>query len=228
MIDDDTHLTGRVAHYFEQNGYSVMVSQDGQSGLSTLARHAIDLVILDPMLSDMDGLDFCRRLRALPAPLGQTGVLMLSAKCGTMDRIAGIEMGADDYQPKPFEPRELLARARAILRRNRDTLMLEKQTLRFGSLAIDCAARAVTVGTDTCKLTAHQFNLLVALAERPGHVLTRSQILKAVHGRELGEYARSIDVHMGRIRAAIETDPKIPRRIVTVRGMGYLFSRQQD
>jgi DNA-binding response OmpR family regulator len=138
-------------------------------------------------------------------------------------------MGADDYLPKPFEPRELLARIRAILRRGGEGVAAaSSKTLRFGSLEIDRDARSVTVAGAPCELTSYQFDLLVALAERAGRVLTRDQIMEAVRGRELEAFDRSIDVHMGRIRAAIETDSKDPKRILTVRGVGYVFARQQD
>jgi DNA-binding response OmpR family regulator len=146
-----------------------------------------------------------------------------------MDRIIGLEMGADDYLPKPFEPRELLARVRAILRRKTEPVSsVTANQLRFGSLAIDRDARTVTVANEPCDLTSYQFDLLVALAERAGRVLTRDQIMEAVRGRELEAFDRSIDVHMGRIRAAIESDPKDPKRILTVRGVGYVFARQQE
>jgi DNA-binding response OmpR family regulator len=153
---------------------------------------------------------------------------MLTAKGDPLDRIIGLELGADDYLPKPFEPRELLARIRAILRRQGDTANTANKVLRFGSLEIDRDARSVTVNGQPADLTSYQFDLLVALAERAGRVLTRDQIMEAVRGRELEAFDRSIDVHMGRIRAAIETDSKNPRRIVTVRGAGYVFAKQQD
>jgi DNA-binding response OmpR family regulator len=154
---------------------------------------------------------------------------MLTAKGDPMDRIIGLELGADDYLPKPFEPRELLARIRAVLRRRGDgATSPANATLRFGSLEIDRDARTVTVGGQPADLTSYQFDLLVALAERAGRVLTRDQIMEAVRGRELEAFDRSIDVHMGRIRAAIESDPKSPTRILTVRGVGYVFARQQD
>ena len=141
-----------------------------------------------------------------------------------------MELGADDYLPKPFEPRELLARIRAILRRRESGSGSTPAIplLRFGSLEIDRDARSVTVAGDVCELTSYQFDLLVALAERAGRVLTRDQIMEAVRGRELEAFDRSIDVHMGRIRAAIEADAKNPRRILTVRGVGYVFAKQQD
>ena len=153
---------------------------------------------------------------------------MLTAKGDPLDRIIGLELGADDYLPKPFEPRELLARIRAVLRRRTEGAPATNQVMRFGALEIDRDARAVTVAGAACELTAYQFDLLVALAERAGRVLTREQIMEAVRGRELEAFDRSIDVHMGRIRAAIESDPKNPKRIVTVRGAGYVFAKQQD
>jgi len=182
------------------------------------------------MLPDMDGLDVCRRIRALQGPAAQVPVLMLTAKGDPMDRIIGLELGADDYLPKPFEPRELLARIRAILRRRTDggSASAAPQVLRFGTLEIDRDARTVTVAGELADLTSYQFDLLVALAERAGRVLTRDQIMEAVRGRELEAFDRSIDVHMGRIRAAIEVDAKNPRRILTVRGVGYVFAKQQD
>jgi len=145
-----------------------------------------------------------------------------------MDRIVGLELGADDYVPKPFEPRELLARIRAVLRRRGGGGQPAAKVMRFGSLEIDRDARTVTVGGKPCELTSYQFDLLITLAERAGRVLTRDQIMEAVRGRELEAFDRSIDVHMGRIRAAIEADPKNPKRILTVRGVGYVFAKQQD
>jgi len=170
----------------------------------------------------------CRRIRGLPGALAATPILMLTAKGDPMDRIIGLEMGADDYLPKPFEPRELLARVRAVLRRHGEGAPAASNQLRFGTLEIDRDARLVSVAGQACELTSYQFDLLVALAERAGRVLTRDQIMEAVRGRELDAFDRSIDVHMGRIRAAIEMDAKNPKRILTVRGVGYVFARQQD
>jgi two-component system phosphate regulon response regulator OmpR len=154
-------------------------------------------------------------------------VLMLTAKGDPMDRIIGLELGADDYLPKPFEPRELLARIRAILRRKSDVSATGRTRMQFGSLDIDRDARTVSVKGQLCDLTSYQFDLLVAMAERAGRVLTRDQIMEAVRGRELEAFDRSIDVHMGRIRMAIEDDHKTPERILTVRGVGYVFAKQQ-
>ena len=165
----------------------------------------------------------------MPGAAANVAVLMLTAKGEPMERIIGLEMGADDYLPKPFEPRELLARVRAVLRRRASGGRPEVTTqLHFGSLAIDRDARSVNVAGVACELTSYQFDLLVALAERAGRVLTREQIMEAVRGRELDAFDRSIDVHMGRIRAAIEVDAKVPKRILTVRGVGYVFARQQE
>jgi DNA-binding response OmpR family regulator len=232
MIEDDTRLATMVAEYLEQSGYAVSHCGDGLSGLNHLTQPpggtAPELVILDLMLPDIDGLEVCRRIRALPTPASSVPVLMLTAKGDAMDRIIGLELGADDYLPKPFEPRELLARIRAILRRKGEASAPSGKVLRFGSLEIDRDARTVTVSGTPCELTSYQFDLLVTLAERAGRVLTRDQIMEAVRGRELEAFDRSIDVHMGRIRVAIEADAKDPKRILTVRGVGYVFARQQD
>ena len=234
MIEDDARLAQMVGEYLGQSGLQVTHRADGKSGLAQLqgpdAGPLPDLVILDLMLPDMDGLEVCRRIRSLQGHAAQVPVLMLTAKGDPMDRIIGLELGADDYLPKPFEPRELLARIRAILRRRTDggNATAATQVLRFGTLEIDRDARTVTVAGELADLTSYQFDLLVALAERAGRVLTRDQIMEAVRGRELEAFDRSIDVHMGRIRAAIEVDAKNPRRILTVRGVGYVFAKQQD
>ena len=238
MIEDDARLAGMVADYLAAAGFAVDHAPDAKRGLDALAvppQALPDLVILDLMLPDLDGLEVCRRLRALPGEAGRVPVLMLTAKGVPMDRVIGLEVGADDYLPKPFEPRELLARIRAILRRRHVPLadgtvdpQAGEPPLRFGSLEIDRAGRRVSVGGQSASLTAYQFDLLLALAGRAGRVLTRDQIMEAVRGRELEAFDRSIDVHMGRIRAAIEVDPKNPRRILTVRGVGYVFAREQD
>ena len=230
MIEDDARLAQMVSEYLTKSGFGVAHAADGQAGLEQVQQHAPDLVILDLMLPDIDGLEVCRRIRALPGALAKVSVLMLTAKGDPMDRIIGLEIGADDYLPKPFEPRELLARIRAVLRRRSDNTSeaAAATMMRFGTLEIDRNARTVTVGGALADLTSYQFDLLVAMAERAGRVLTRDQIMEAVRGRELEAFDRSIDVHMGRIRAAIEVDAKNPKRILTVRGVGYVFAKQQD
>ncbi|TAM38975.1 MAG: response regulator transcription factor [Burkholderiaceae bacterium] len=228
MIEDDARLASMVKEYLGQSGFVVSHAGDGLGGLMRLQELAPDLVILDLMLPDIDGLEVCRRIRSLPGEAALVPVLMLTAKGDPMDRIIGLELGADDYLPKPFEPRELLARVRAILRRRVEGAKPTTKVIRFGSLEIDRDARSVTVGGAPSELTSYQFDLLVALAERAGRVLSRDQIMEAVRGRELEAFDRSIDVHMGRIRAAIEQDAKNPKRILTVRGVGYVFAKQQD
>jgi DNA-binding response OmpR family regulator len=231
MIEDDARLAQMVSAYLGQSGYEVTHAGDGESGLEQLPLLQPELVILDLMMPGIDGLEVCRRIRALPNGLSRVPILMLTAKGDPMDRIIGLEIGADDYLPKPFEPRELLARIRAVLRRRGEAGSSPERTtpvLRFGSLEIDRDARMVQVHGKTCDLTSYQFDLLVAMAERAGRVLTRDQIMEAVRGRELEAFDRSIDVHIGRIRNAIEDDSKEPKRILTVRGVGYVFAKQQE
>src|SRR5262245_27325441 len=223
MIEDDARLAAMVAEYLGEAGVRVSIVDRGRAGLERLAGEAFDALVLDLMLPDMDGLEVCRQVRATSADLP---VLMLTARGDAMDRVVGLELGADDYLPKPFEPRELLARLRAILRRRQPGR--PSQVLRFGRLEIDREARVVRVDGTERSLTAHQFMLLVALAEKAGRVLSRDALMDLVKGEALEAFDRSIDVHISRIRAAIEDDPKKPRRILTVRGAGYVFARQQD
>ncbi|MEY3886038.1 MAG: Transcriptional regulatory protein OmpR [Pseudomonadota bacterium] len=227
MIEDDERLAKMVGDYLRQSGFGFAHAADGAHGLSAVQLTPPDLVILDLMLPDMDGLQVCQKIRNMGGAQAQTPVLMLTAKGDPMDRIIGLELGADDYLPKPFEPRELLARIRAILRRKNDAGFSGQTRMQFGSLEIDRDARTVNVKGHLCDLTSYQFDLLVAMAERAGRVLSRDQIMEAVRGRELEAFDRSIDVHMGRIRMAIEDDHKTPERILTVRGVGYVFAKQQ-
>jgi DNA-binding response OmpR family regulator len=222
LVEDDRRLAEMVSEYLGEAGFSVSVAGDGRTGLARLAAEPCDALVLDLMLPDMDGLEVCRQLRAF----SDVPVLMLTARGDAMDRVVGLEIGADDYLPKPFEPRELLARLRAILRRRDRTR--SSNVLRFGRLEIDRDARGVRVDGAERSLTGHQFALLVALAERAGRVLSRDTLMDLVRGEELEAFDRSIDVHVSRIRAAIEDDPKRPRRLLTVRGAGYVFARQQD
>jgi DNA-binding response OmpR family regulator len=230
MIEDDHRLAQMVGEYLHQSGFEVHHASGGVQGLQMVQTLHPALVLLDLMLPDIDGLEICRRVRALPDDHAHTPLLMLTAKGDPMDRIIGLEVGADDYLPKPFEPRELLARIKAILRRKHgsEENTTSSEILKFGSLSIDKNARQVSVNGNICDLTSYQFDLLWVLAERAGRVLTRDQIMEAVRGRELEAFDRSIDVHMGRIRAAIEEDAKTPKRILTVRGVGYVFAKQQD
>jgi DNA-binding response OmpR family regulator len=221
LIEDDVRLAEMVSEYLGKAGFRVTVAAEGRAGLERLTREPFDALVLDIMLPDMGGLDVCRQLRVK----SDIPVLMLTARGEPMDRVVGLEMGADDYLPKPFEPRELLARLRAILRRGRAGG--PSNVLRFGRLEIDRDARVVRVEDAERNLTGYQFTLLVALAERAGRVLSRDALMDLVKGETLEAFDRSIDVHISRIRAAIEDDPKRPRRILTVRGAGYVFAREQ-
>ena len=235
MIEDDHRLAHMVSAYLEQSGFAVHHAATAEEGLTHLQTSAtpVALVLLDLMLPDADGLDVCRRIRNLGGTRGNTPVLMLTAKGDPMDRIVGLEVGADDYLPKPFEPRELLARLRAILRRAPGASTSNAgghargDVLTFGRLEIDRGAREVRVDGAARELTSYQFTLLAALAGHSGRVLSREAIMDLVKGEALEAFDRSIDVQISRIRQAIEDDPKKPRRIITVRGSGYVFAKAQ-
>jgi DNA-binding response OmpR family regulator len=223
MIEDDAHLAAMVSEYLGRNGFAVTVAPRGDRGLALLAKGGFQAVLLDVMLPDLDGFEVCRRIRAQ----ADVPVLMLTARGDDTDRIVGLELGADDYLPKPFNPRELLARLKAVLRR-RAAGPDRRPVLRFGRLEIDREARRVRLDGRERPLTGHQFDLLAALAENAGRVLSRDALMERVRGDALEAFDRSIDVHVSRIRAAIEDDPRRPRRILTVRGAGYVFARAQD
>jgi DNA-binding response OmpR family regulator len=230
MIEDDVRLATMVADYLRQAGYSVSHGEDGGAGLAILAKTAADIVLLDLMLPDGDGLDVFRRIRAMSGPAALTPVIMLTAKGDPTDRVVGLEIGAEDYISKPFEPRELLARIRVVLRRGAASTQ-GSDVLRFGRLEIDRAARVVRIDGADKVLTSHQFALLQAMAERPGRVLSREQLIEFATNEPQAYdpvFDRSVDVHIGRIRAAIEDDVKQPSRIITVRGSGYVFARAQS
>jgi DNA-binding response OmpR family regulator len=222
LIEDDERLAEMLAEYLGEAGFEASVCHDAAGGLARLARGGVDALILDVMLPDLDGFELCRRVRAgsdLP-------ILMLTARGEETDRIVGLELGADDYLPKPFSPRELLARLRAILRRR--SAGAPADCLRFGRLEIDRDARTVKLGGEPRTLTSHQFELLWALAQNAGRVLSRERLMELVRGESLEAFDRSIDVHVSRIRAAIEDDPAHPRRVLTVRGAGYVFARSPE
>ena len=221
LIEDDGRLAEMVSAYLGQSGFRVSRAANGAAGLQMQAGDSFDIVVLDLMLPDMDGIDVCRQLRRR----GNVPILMLTARGDAMDRVIGLEMGADDYLPKPFEPRELLARLRAILRRGR---AVPESVLRFGRLEIDCNAREVRLDGEPRPLTSHQFGLLLALARRAGRVMTREALMDIMKNEPLEAFDRSIDVHISRIRAAIEDDHKKPRRVITIRGVGYVFAKAQD
>lgn len=222
IIDDDTRLSAMLRDYLSANGYGVHAAATGTAGLADQARAPADAVILDVMLPDLDGFEVLRGIRAG----SDVPVLMLTAKGDETDRIVGLEIGADDYLPKPFSPRELLARLRAILRRR--SAPTTAGMLHFGRLEIDPGSRVARLDGRPCDITGHQFDILLALAEKAGRILSREQLLDRVKGIETDAFDRSVDVHVSRIRAAIEDDPRHPRRIITVRGAGYVFARRQD
>jgi DNA-binding response OmpR family regulator len=224
LIEDDSRLAAMVSEYLGKAGFHVVHAETGARGLALHGREPPDVVILDLMLPDGDGLDICRQMRARsdsPIP-----ILMLTARGDPMDRVVGLEMGADDYLPKPFEPRELLARLRAILRRRHAGP--RPDVLRYGRIEIDRGSREVRLDGAPRPLTGYQFALLLALAEHAGRVMSRDALMDLIKGEQMEAFDRSIDVHVSRIRAAIEDDPKRPRRVITVRGAGYVFAKAQD
>ena len=231
MIEDDVRLAAMVRDYLAANGFDVGHAETGQAAISDLLRNGADVILLDLMLPDGDGLDLFKRIRALPNGRGAAPVIMLTARGDPADRVVGLELGADDYLPKPFEPRELLARIRVILRGKGGAAQDAQDILRFGRLEVDRSARVARLDGGELQLTSHQFALLTAMAERPGRVLSREQLMEYARGEPHPydpAFDRSIDVHVARIRAAIEEDPKSPRRIITIRGAGYVFAKAQD
>ena len=225
MIDDDVALARMVAEFLGTRGLAVSIAGTLTEGEALLRQGGFDVLILDAMLPDGDGFDLCKTWRqrsTLP-------ILMLTARGDEVDRIVGLELGADDYLPKPFNPRELLARLRALLRRSQmNSAAPAGEVLNFGNLEIDHGALEARLNGQAVALTAHQFSLLWALATHPGRVLSREMLLELARGDALEAFDRSIDVHISRIRAAIEDDQKEPRRIITVRGAGYVFAQRQE
>jgi DNA-binding response OmpR family regulator len=225
LIEDDVRLARMVAGVLRQNGFTCEHAADARAGEAAFHQRAFDLILLDLMLPDADGLDLCKRLRADIEGGADTPIIMVTARGEFVDRVIGLELGADDYLPKPFESRELLARIRAVLRRTRGAQPRPRgDVMVFGDLAIDRQARQVLLRREMRPLTSLQFDLLVVLAQSAGRVLSRSHLRQRARGAASDEFDRSIDVHIGKIRAAIEDDPRFPRRIVTVREVGYVFS----
>jgi DNA-binding response OmpR family regulator len=224
IIDDDEALAEMLSEFLEARDLEVVTRYRADTGLATLEEQAFDAVILDVMLPDLDGFEVCKRIREH----SNIPVLMLTARGDETDRIVGLEIGADDYLPKPFSPRELLARLRAVLRRSQPMKPSSARSLHFGRLEIDRDARIVAVDGDPRSLTSHQFELLLILAENAGRVLSRDQLMQNLRGHATEAFDRSIDNHVSRIRAEIEDDPRHPRRLLTIRGAGYVFARSQD
>jgi DNA-binding response OmpR family regulator len=224
LVEDDARLGALVAEYLGRHEIDVTVAPDGERGLAALAATRFDVVLLDVMLPGLDGLELCRRIRAAPGLAGLP-VIMLTAKGDDVDKIVGLELGADDYLAKPFNPRELLARIRAVLRRAAPGVPPREPPLRIGDLEIDFDAREVTVRGRRQTLTHYEFELLTALARAAGRVLSRERLLDRLKGQDYEAFDRSIDVHISKLRAKLEDDPREPRYIKTVRGVGYVLIR---
>jgi DNA-binding response OmpR family regulator len=215
VVDDEPKITRLVRDYLENAGFGVIVAGDGSEALMRARTERPDLVVLDLGLPALDGLDVTRRLRAD----GDVPIIMLTARDDETDRIIGLELGADDYVTKPFSPRELVARVRAVLRRHERAGSSDRLTA--GVLALDVGRMRATVDGRPVELTATEFGLLAAMARHPGRVFTRSQLLDAIHGVAFESYERAIDAHVRNIRRKIETDPHQPRHLLTVYGVGY-------
>ncbi len=222
VIEDEPQIARLVAMHLGDAGCRVEAALTGAEGLAHAAKGRFDLVVLDLMLPDMDGLDLCRELRS---QRNFTPILILTARSGEVDRVLGLELGADDYLTKPFSVRELVARVKAILRRI-DRMAEEKtesEALEFEELHIDCEKRRVEIGGNGVRLTAKEYDLLLQFARNPGRVYTRSQLLDLVWGYGEGTYEHTVNSHINRLRAKIEDDPSQPRYIRTVWGVGYRF-----
>ena len=225
MIDDDEKLVALTRDYLESHGFEVSAAHDGPAGVEAVRASEPALVILDLMLPGIDGLEVCRRVRQS----SRVPILMLTAKGDETERIVGLEMGADDYLPKPFSARELLARIRAILRRSDDApKAVVPSVVRVGPLMVDAGSRVVSVAGRQIDMTTAEFDLLHALASSAGRVLSRDQLLQRVHGEHWAAYDRSVDVHVSRIRQKIEDDPRRPVLLKTVRGVGYQLVRESS
>ena len=218
VIEDEVKIARLVRDYLENAGYRVLVATRGDEGLALARTERPDLIVLDLMLPGLDGLDLCRKVRQS----SQVPIIMVTARAEEADRLIGLELGADDYVTKPFSPRELVARVRAVLRRARGEAPPE--LLRAGDLALDVAAHAVTLGGRPVELTPTEFALLEALMRAPGRVLSRLQLLEQAQGEAYEAYEgyeRTVDAHIKNLRQKIEPDPKNPRYITTVYGVGY-------
>ena len=225
VVDDDKRLRELLERYLGEQGFVVRSPADAAAMDRELAHEAFDLVVLDLMLPGEDGLSICRRLRSADP---QLAIMMLTAKGDEIDRIVGLEMGADDYLPKPFNPRELLARIQAVLRRRPPAIpgaptSGERTTVSFGDVCVDLATRSLKRGEETIALTTGEFSVLKALLEHPRQPQSRERLMTLARGREQGPYDRAIDVQISRLRKLVEPDPGTPRYLQTVWGFGYVF-----
>jgi DNA-binding response OmpR family regulator len=217
IVDDEPEIVRILRDYLERAGFAVITAGDGEAAVAVARRHRPDLVVLDLTLPSLDGLDVARALRRD----GEVPIIMLTARTEESDRVAGLELGADDYVAKPFSPRELVARIRAVLRRV-DAARSVGALVRVGdAIELDVPRMETTVDGRRVELTATEFQLLLHMARQPGRVFTRAQLLDAVHGVAVESYERAIDAHVKNIRRKIEDDPHAPRHLQTVFGVGY-------
>ena len=221
VVDDEADLVELVSYNLKKEGFIVDSASDGETALTKIRKGKYGLLILDLMLPGIQGMELCRILRNDPKT-SVLPIIMLTAKGEEVDRILGLEMGADDYMSKPFSPRELVARVKAVLRRSKEKPVSEK-ILKIGDLEIDRERYVVSVRTKPVKLSATEFKLLLFLAERKGKVFSRDQLLDAVWRDEAFVEPRTVDVHIRRLRSNIEEDPAKPKYIKTMRGIGYFF-----
>ncbi|MEO7664008.1 MAG: response regulator transcription factor [Candidatus Limnocylindrales bacterium] len=227
VVDDEPKIVQLARDYLEHAGFAVITAADGRAALDAIAASTPDLVVLDLGLPEIDGLEVTRRLRRD----GSIPIVMLTARDDELDKLLGLELGADDYLTKPFSPRELVARVRAVLRRvdaARVDATAASPRLRAGDVTIDVERMRVEVGGRAVELTPTEFQLLVALARHPGRILTRSQLLDAVHGVAFESYERAIDTHIKNLRRKLEPDPRLPTHVLTVHGVGYRFADDRD
>ena len=220
IVEDDPNTARLVQTYLEREGFATLIAQDGRQGLEMAELHKPLFVILDLMLPEIDGWDVCRRLRTT----SNVPILMLTARQEEIDRILGLSIGADDYVVKPFSPRELVERVKAILRRTRNQIGTGKEVLRLGALVLDPEKHKVTVNDRAVSLTSSEYKLLHALMASPGKVFSRDELLERFYQHGEIVVDRVIDVHIGKLRQKIEQDPARPRYILTVRGFGYKFT----
>jgi len=229
VIEDDLDMAGILEGQLTDAGYTVTVSHNGAQGLEIAARQEHDLIVLDLMLPETDGLEICRNVRAMP---GYTPILMLTALSSEIDKVVGLEMGADDYMTKPFSLRELMARVRTILRREdsirADQKEDEPETIRRGDLVIDVGKRRVLRSDTAIELTGKEFDLLLHFARKPGRVYTRQQLLDQVWGYGFEGYAYTVNTHINKLRSKLEHDRNDPRYIQTLWGVGYRFADDLD
>lgn len=221
VVDDDLRLRELLDEYLTRQGFQVQTAADGEAGLEVLAKSRTELVILDLMMPGIDGLETCRRIRALSA----VPIIMLTAKGEDTDRIVGLEMGADDYLPKPFNPRELLARIRAVLRRTREGRGGEEDSLEVGEVRMDLGARRVFRQGAELALTSTEFDLLRVLMQSAGRVVPRDGLMERARGTDFAAFDRSIDVHVSHIRRKLGDDPRRPMILKTIRGVGYMVAK---